>query len=234
MDGGISSAFGKQSLDDWLAQVLSSIRPIGHYDSRMFLPSDNASIATEKCVLAIYFLPSSTIPHQSTDHRYYIRAGAHTLPAPHDIVDALYAKRHFRNPRLVHLARLKYYTSKTSFLHIEIIAATDAVALDVAIELSRKSSEELHLTFPIMVPIIDRDHSFGFRFQVLRKPPFTCDLVIGYRDVKNHAYSYTAQIDASKCVPAGNLDLGAVGQIADRLGEIKHAIEHQDLGSRAR
>ena len=231
VDGGIPTAFGKQSVEEWLDQVLSSVRPIGRYDTRVLSPFNSASIDQANCVLAIQFFPSSALPHQSIDCKYYIRAGAHTVPASHDIVDALYAKRHFRNPRLVHLSRLNNFTSESDVLHIEVIAATDAVALDVKIDLTTKPSRDQHLTFPILVPIIDRAHPFGFRFQVLQKPPFTADLLVTYRDLKNKVYSYETPIDASQCVPPWNRDSGAVGEIADALSEINETIERKDLGA---
>lgn len=229
VDGGIAKSFGRQTLNDWLSQVLSVVRPNGTYDSRVFEQSDHAAIATDKCVLVIQFLPSAALPHQAPDNKYYIRAGAHTVPASHDIVDALYAKRHVRHPRLVHVTRLSHWTTETDFLHVEVIAATDSVAFDVEIDLAPRPSKG-HLIFPIVVPLIDRDHSFSFRFEVRCEPAFSSVINIKYRDLGNETHTYHGPVEASKCVPPWNLESGEIRQVAEELRELKRAIEQKDSG----
>jgi predicted HTH transcriptional regulator len=105
VDGGIAVTVGRQNRADWLAQIISVVQPQGHYSSRLFEHPSHQGITQGHCVLGVDFAPSTAIPHQSGDHRYYIRAGAHTVPAPHFIVEALLASRHFHKPRLAHLGR---------------------------------------------------------------------------------------------------------------------------------
>ncbi|MCH8042291.1 MAG: ATP-binding protein [Planctomycetes bacterium] len=232
VDGGINTNVGRQTRDDWLAQILTSIRPTGRYTTREFTSQHHSSIAVGKCVFAVQFSPSSAIPHQSFDHKYYIRAGAHTVSASHDIVEALHAKRHFRNPRLVHLTRLVPFARESDFLHIEIIAATDAVALDVEIDLSPAPLAEGFLKLPLLVPIIDRNHSFEFRFEDLKKTRIRSTLEVKYRVMKDDIYSYSAQVDSSNCMSQWNTGSGAFGEITRSIDSLAHIIEGKDIEPR--
>lgn len=140
------------------------------------------------------------------------------------IVDALYAKRHFRNPRLVHVARVSDFSTKLEFVHVEVIAATDGIALDVEIDLDPRPDER-DFQWPILVALIDREHPFGFRFEVLRDPAFTSTIKIRYRDFADESYSYEASLDAAKCLGPWNRDVGVLGEIRDEIRELR-----RDLG----
>jgi hypothetical protein len=228
VDGGIPATIGRQSRTDWLGRIIAAVSPQGKYASRLFHPTDHPNINQDKCVLAIEYAPSADIPHQSGDKRYYIRAGAHTERAPHFLVDALYAKRHFRSPMLVHVARINNWSGAADFLHVEVIAATDAVALDVVIDFDPWPAGVTF--FPIVVPVIDRGHPFGFRFEIERQPPFQSTLRVVYKDVAKESYAYSSMIDASKLLAPWSRDEGALGEIARRIQELTRAIDRPDRG----
>jgi hypothetical protein len=229
IDGGIFRSVGRQTLEDWLAQVISSVNPQGKYTFRVFESSSHTKINAGKCVLAVDFAASTAIPHQSADNCYYIRAGAHTVPAPHFVVEALYAKRHFRSPKLIHLPSINHFSTVTDFLHVEVIAATDGLALDVEIDFDPRPNER-GLAFPLVVPIIDREHPFAFRFEIAHQPVFVSTLKITYRDFANASYSYEKRIDASQCLSPWHRDAGALGSVSDEIRELKRAIERMNHG----
>jgi hypothetical protein len=231
VDGGIPCAFGRQSLKDWLAQVVSHVTPQASYAPRIFAAGTHPNINADKCVLAIQFSASSAIPHQSADKKYYIRAGPHTVPAPHFLIEALYAKRYFRRPKLVHLARVEHFAADIDFLHMDVVAATDAVALDVEIDLF-PSPTKRGLDFPLAVPVIDRLHPFGFRFEIPVKPPFVSDLTLKYRDLEGNAYSEEAVVDASKCLTPWHRNRGELGAVTEQIRELTRAVERMRDGFR--
>lgn len=223
VDGGIAVKVGKQSRQDWLSRILSAVHPQAEYKSRLFSSSEHPDIRTDHCVLAIEFSASSALPHQSADKKYYIRAGAHTEPASHFLVEALYAKRHFRKPKLAHLVGMNFYTGSTSILHVEVIAATDAVALNVEIDFDPRPTVKA-VRLPITVPLIDREHPFSFRFEVSRSPSFKSKMRIKYEDFTSTHYADESMIDMSRCLPPENRDSGELGALVDELREIKQVL----------
>jgi hypothetical protein len=226
VDGGIGRNIARQTREDWLSQVIGAVHPQGTYRPRLFEIPSHPNIAPGKCVLAIAFDPSTAIPHQAADSRYYIRVGAHTLPAPHFIVDALYAKRHFRSPKLVHLDQVKPFTTASDFFNVEVIAATDGVALDVVVDFDpRPNLRPGRLAFPLTVPIVDRAHPFAFRFEVPRQPPFVSTIKIAYLDFANNSYAYEKPINASTSLPPWNREDSDFGEISEQLRELRRAVE---------
>lgn len=218
VDGGISASHGRQSISDWIAQSLFAVRPNGEYKSRLFDSSDNNSIAASKCVVAIQYLPSKTIPHQSYDNKYYIRAGAHTIPAPHEIVEALFAKRQVRSPRIVHLARRYGFTSRTYFLNIELVNAAADAAFDVSVDLEPWIEKSLPL--PIGVSVIDREHSYGFRFEVPQEMS-SIKLQVYYHDFAGKKFEYHADIDLKAIVEPWNHPHDEARQVLEKLAALQ-------------
>jgi len=101
-DGGISLNVGQQSRRDWIDQVISQVTPKSAYAVHSI--EDNGcgcNIEPGKGVFLIGFGESEIGPHMANDHRYYIRAGAHTVPANHFIVEAIHARRGLRTPLLL-------------------------------------------------------------------------------------------------------------------------------------
>jgi hypothetical protein len=232
VDGGILPVVGRQTRQDWIAHVISAVNPAASYTARLFDDSSNGNIVKGKCVLAVQFEPSAAFPHQSADYRYYIRAGAHTVPAPHFVVDALHAKRHFRNPRLVHITNMRYFSTESDFLHIELIAATDGAALNVQVDLNPRPTDTHGASLPITIPIIDRAHSFAFRCLVPKLPPFVSTIRVQYRDFANAQYSYEGPIDLSKCLSPWNRAGGELEEVIQEMREIKRVLERFGDGLR--
>lgn len=107
-DNGVPLKIGKQDLRDWVDNIVHNVEPPPRYDIKLIQnPQGRGTIQPNSAVLVVYIYESYVGPHMAPDGCYYIRAGAHTVPAKHFIVDAIWAKRHFSKPRLTHLFRLK-------------------------------------------------------------------------------------------------------------------------------
>jgi hypothetical protein len=135
-DGGISLSVGqkgRQSRRDWIDQVISQVTPKSAYAVHSIENSGcGLNIESGKGVFLIGFGDSEIGPHMAHDHCYYIRAGAHTLPAGHFIVEAIHARRGLRTPLLSHLVRRKPGNSKV--IQLGIVALNAASAINVSVE----------------------------------------------------------------------------------------------------
>jgi len=100
-DGGVNQKVGRQDLRDWLDQVITKIAPLPEYNIRLYEDCGNrGTLEHGKVIAAISISPSNIGPHQATDKKYYIRAGAHTEPASHYLVEAIWARRHMQKPKV--------------------------------------------------------------------------------------------------------------------------------------
>jgi hypothetical protein len=224
-DGGIAKTVGRQAVRDWIDQAIQPVAPGAEFAVKVFEhdPAAALNIAAGNCVVAIEFISNALAPHMAPDNKYYIRAGAHTVPAGHFVVEALLAKRHFRTPRLISLATLSAFSSKSDFLNVEIVAATEGVAIDVEVDLSPPPVDRLKL--PLLAPLVDRDHPFKFRFEVNHKPTFISTLKIAYRDLVGRPYAEERLIDADECLNAWHQGAGGLDSVSEEIRGLKRAVE---------
>ena len=160
-DGGVSTKVGRQDLRDWIDQAISSVSPVPEYDVRLYDDCEGrGQLDTDNVIAAVSIFPSESGPHQASDHKYYIRAGAHTVSASHFIVEALWARRHVQKPVLVHVVRAK--PNATSIVQVGVVAVTDAPALNVEFTLSPLSGtlKKLDDYFPVKLPVVDKNNPF--------------------------------------------------------------------------
>jgi len=107
-DNGLSLKIERQDLRDWVDQIVNQVEPVPKYDIKLISdPMGRGVIQPDSAVLLVAIHESYAGPHMAQDKHYYIRAGAHTVKAPHFIIDAIWAKRYFFKPRLTHLFRRK-------------------------------------------------------------------------------------------------------------------------------
>lgn len=130
-DGGIEDYVGNTSRRDWIDQILLDVEPQGNYAINK-INNANLNIEEEKAIYLIAFGKSQRGPHMASDNKYYMRAGAHTVPAPHFIVEAIYARRNLSLPLLRPTFRLKPQNSNV--IQLGIIALNDAPAFEVKID----------------------------------------------------------------------------------------------------
>jgi hypothetical protein len=223
-DGGLPLRRGRQDLGDWVDQIVGKVEPTPAYERKLLTEAcGRGTIASGNCVLVVAIHESHFGPHMAPDHMYYIRAGAHTVPARHFIVDAIWAKRHFGKPRLTHLLRLK--PTHTDIVQLGILALTDAPAIDVRIDLTGSlgtlsGSENV---FPLQIPVIDRENPFYIDLTNLReawekKPQLS--LQVEYRSLADEHYSYNATVDVPRSIPPVVFS----DPVAEQLSRIREAL----------
>jgi Putative DNA-binding domain len=204
MDGGLLADIGKQKIRDWADQVLSHVEPIGPYAiATIEGNSPDSKIKSGHVVLVIGFGESPNAPHMAPDYRYYIRAGTHSLPAGHFIVEAIRAKRGLSRPLLRGLLQLN--ASKTNIVQLVVLGTNDATALDVHLTFDPmpRSFHKAQDIFPLKIPVIDRNNPFSMdllkSFEIRRtfgEQPIYLELF--YHDIAGEVYRERQLLDPSR------------------------------------
>jgi hypothetical protein len=218
VDGGIPMKVGKggrQDLADWLDQKIRQVDPTPKYEIQLVEDAGTRGSVTEGNAVVMVHVPQSfTGPHMAPDGRYYIRAGRHTEPATHFLVEAIRARRTKTIPMLVHLARLIEFEYSDDELVIEIISLTDAPALNVSIHATGLERGSLR-SFPLQVPVIDKEHSFVFRGTV---PTPTLILIrISYSDISGEWHENAIKFFSIDAIDNTERAFGPLESIAKSL-----------------
>jgi hypothetical protein len=176
------------------------VTPRGYYAIHGIENSSNcANIEPGKAVFLIGFCESEIGPHMGNDNRYYIRAGAHTDPASHFIVEAIHARRGLRTPLLRHIVR--YKPGNSDVIQLGIVALNAAPAIDVSIEtgaLPDLVTPHLEEGVSLQVPIISEQFPLFFDVCTVildeqKFPPFQVELT--YSDLANRTYRESFEVD---------------------------------------
>ncbi len=205
-DGGISLSVGqkgRQSRRDWIDQVISQVTPKSAYVVHSI--EDNGSgcnIEPGKAVFLIGFGESEIGPHMAHDHRYYIRAGAHTVSAGHFIVEAIHARRGLRTPLLSHIVRRK--PGNITVIQLGIVVLNAAAAINVSIKidaLPKKFPSDLEEKVSLQIPIISEQFPLFFDIYEIRRSrqevlPF--DINLTYSDMANRTYQQNFEVDIAR------------------------------------
>ena len=226
VDGGIEPYVGSQKLGDWVDQLLHEVQPTGDYKTWTInsVPPEAGALNDECVVLAIEFLRSSNPPHMSSDHRFYIRAGAHSAPASQFILDALIAKRTFNSPRLAHILRLK--PDDHQVIQLGVIAINDTPAENVQITLDPLPaiwSTETDV-FPVQVRVIDRQHPFFLDLTTFtmadQRLGHDVKLRVTFTDSTGKARNYDAPLAVTKEIAPWTLGGNTLKNIAKSLDKL--------------
>lgn len=204
-----------------------AVEPTPQYKRAFILDVGNRGSLNPDCgVLAVYFPESYLCPHQAPDKKYYIRAGAHTEPARHFIVEALWAKRHASKPRLTHLFRVK--PGVDDVVQLAILSLTESPALNVCINLSPLPTrlKQYGEFFPLRTEIIDRQSPFVLDVGLWRKGDFgpPVQLSLTYFDLAGNEYATECMIDDSKALPPKRIGGDSLLKISRSLESIEAAI----------
>jgi hypothetical protein len=160
IDGGIPLSVGNTPIVDWVDKILLEVEPISQNYSRKIIhpASPSSPINPNHVVLVIAFGESFNMPHQSSDRKYYIRAGTHTEPARNYLVEAIRARRTILKPLL--RAIIRFHPKKPDIFELVLITVNDAPALDVNVSFDPLPPifEGVKDNFPLRIPIIDRQH----------------------------------------------------------------------------
>lgn len=204
-DGGISKTVGRQPLRDWVDQAIAPVTPPVKYEVRQF--DDNVGKGTldkDKVILVVSFPESHSAPHMADDKKYYIRAGAHSVPAAHFIVESLWARRGSAKPLLSHAIREK--PGSKGIIQVGIVALNSAPALDVEFRIEPMVGLLGGLAghFPIRLPVVDQNTPFfldATYFQNYQNEfPDNVVVRLKYHDVGGHEYDYCSSRPLAEAV----------------------------------
>jgi len=176
VDGGVPGEVGSQKIRDWADQVLAHVEPTGPYTiNTIEREGEQSAIKENHVVLVIAFGESVSAPHMAPDYRYYVRAGTHSLPAGHFLVEAVRSRRGLHKPFLRGL--LQMHDSKTNTIQLVVLATNDSTALDVRLSLNPlpRIFTRIQKRFPLQIPVIDRDNPF--MMDLLK--PYEIDQIFG-------------------------------------------------------
>ena len=205
-DGGISLSVGqkgRQSRRDWIDQVISQVTPKSAYAVHSIENKGcGCNIEPGKGVFLIGFGESEIGPHMAHDHRYYIRAGAHTVSAGHFIVEAIHARRGLRTPLLSHIVRRK--PGNITVIQLGIVVLNAAAAINVSIKidaLPKKFPSDLEEKVSLQIPIISEQFPLFFDIDEIRRGrqevlPF--DINLTYSDMANRTYQQNFEVDIAR------------------------------------
>jgi hypothetical protein len=207
VDGGIPYMMGKQKLRDWVDTVLTGITPVGPYTVRTVKPNEaDSKIDKGYVVLVVAFGESLDLPHMASDNRYYVRAGAHSSPANHYLVEAIRARRGLRRPML--RGMLREHPQKNGVVELVVLAINDLPALNVQIGFEPVPvhiQEQFPSGLPLLVPVIDRANPFRIDIALMRRlsywlgdDPF--DIILSYEGVRGTGFSERQELDHHRSI----------------------------------
>ncbi|TWT67321.1 AlbA family DNA-binding domain-containing protein [Allorhodopirellula solitaria] len=229
-DGGFAPQVGRQDLRDWVDQIVHQVTPTPSYEIKLLDDAQGRGTLNSGCsVVAIAIEESFLGPHMASDNKYYIRAGAHTVPARHFIVEAIWAKRHYAKPRLTHLFRTKPTNSQS--VQLGILALTSSPAVDIKINLAPLGEllARLEQYFPLRVPVIDSEHPFFFDVSTwtMMKDRFgeNVELDVNYHDLMGNSYQYKTVLDIEASFGPMRLDADAAEKVAKSLESIDKSLK---------
>jgi hypothetical protein len=205
IDGGFPESIGRQKIRDWVDQILSGVEPLGNYEINLITKAlPNSKINDNHVVLVIAFLQSEIGPHMSNDKKYYVRAGAHSGPSGHFLVEAIRAKRGFQKPMLRGV--LKMHEHKADIVQLVILALTNTTAINTTLTfepLPDVFAKHFKDKFPLFIPAIDQKNSFTMDIsmfpgghQVFGKNPVT--MILEYEDILGRKFVEHQELDPSK------------------------------------
>lgn len=231
-DGGYPQHIGRQSIRDWVDQVLPRVEPRPFYTVSLIDNVDGRGVLKQDhVVLAIEFPESFHGPHMASDHIYYIRAGAHSVPARNFIVESIRAKRQVSTPQMRHLVKIDSPSldlSATVCVSIDLIAITDSPLLDVKVNVVPEPPPQngvFDLTFPLRIRLIDRLHDFVFHFEM---PTIESDLSlhVEFSDLMGNRFTYQSDLNLRECIWTWHLGRdNPFTAVVDALRDVTRAIE---------
>ncbi|QDU46596.1 Divergent AAA domain protein [Symmachiella dynata] len=228
-DGGFPKTKGRQDFRDWADQIIHLVEPTPPYSIKLIdEPNGRGTIDNDNVVLVIAVGESQTGPHMAKDNKYYIRSGAHTDPARHFIVDAIWAKRFFGKPRLSHVFRQN--PDNSGVIQLGVVAVTQSPAINVEISLSPLQGllEGHEKYFPLQIAVIDSNNPFymdvTFFFEAEKHFGASVDLAVSYKDLAGNPYVYKTCLEVSRSIPSLSLGKMSLDKVVGELKSISKAL----------
>ncbi|MEL6272919.1 MAG: ATP-binding protein [Chloroflexota bacterium] len=232
IDGGISDLMGRQRLRDWVDRVISHVEPAGPYFVRLIYgEGEDSAIESGMCVLVIAYGESNNAPHMAPDKRYYVRAGAHSDPAGHFLVESIRARRRLQKPVLRGLLRSNRHNARV--VEMLVLALNDTPALDVRLnfdDMPPRVLAQFDERLPLYIPVIDQDHPFTmdaswFGTDENGARPQVVQLRLTYQDLAGRQYQDTQLLDPTRSIaplgPSDEADMTTTHTLQDISRQIK-------------
>lgn len=205
-DGGWPKTIERQSISDWIDNIVNNVEPVPPYSHGLIDDvKSRGNIEEGNAVVVVEFGPSALAPHMAPDRKYYVRAGAHTVPARAFMVEALWAKRAFASPMLCHLIRFK--SNQPTVIQLGLISTGGQPALNVKISLEN-CGPELQEDFgseAMEIPVIDETNPFYFdvTFYDTARDDFPENAMIKcvFQDMTGKEYEYLNRVGMAKALP---------------------------------
>jgi hypothetical protein len=238
IDGGIPETIGRQNIRDWVDQVISTVTPVGIYEIKTISPQASTSLIHDShVVLAIAFEESIVAPHMACDNKYYIRAGTHSVPANHFLIEAIRARRGIQKPVLRGLLRM--HDEKSYIVQLVVIALNQsALNVELSFEPLPKifaEHDDFGNKFPLQIPIIEQNHPFKMDIsmfpggkQVFGDSPVY--LKLEYQSLLGEKFSEKQVIDPNRSLPPMQSGQKTLDEIEKTLRELTKEVKN--LGKR--
>lgn len=238
VDGGIPEMMGKQRLRDWVDVVLTGVTPVGEYSIQTIASrGEDTHIDEGHVVLVVAFAESFDLPHMAPDNRYYVRAGAHSNPANHYLVEAIRARRGLRRPML--RAILRENPQKTGVIEIVVLTVNDLPALNIFIDfdpLPPHLQEQFEGRLPLLVPIIDRANPYRMDIanshrleDFLGEAPF--NITLQFDGVSGNTFTHKQPLDYRRSLSVSDITINKYGpekllkKVYKQLSRLNNTIE---------
>lgn len=235
VDGGVTATVGKQSCRDWLDNLIHQIKSTPQYRIKVYDDCEGRGHLDPGSVVVAVIIPEShTAPHMAPDGRYYIRAGAHTVRAPHFVVEAIWSRRQVGKPVISHVLRHK--PDNVQIVQLGIVALTNAPALDLEISFDplKKEMALFKQDLPIQVAVVER--SMPFYMDISTMVDVTEELGEGvalnikYRDLMGNEYTHTNSTPLVKALPPIVFGIdNHLKNISEHIKDIKQRIDWASL-----
>jgi hypothetical protein len=204
IDGGISDMVGRTKRTDWIDREISKVDPQGSYKTKAITSSlTDSRIRSGHSVVIIAFEESVNAPHMAQDKKYYIKAGAHSDPATHYLVEAIRAKRQIQIP-LIRVI-LRYSNEKNNVVELAVVVVNDAAALNIELSFDPLPLwfDPIRESFPLQIPLIDQRHEFSTElFMMLVKSQMIGDepilVTLDYDDTLGNRHQFKQLIDVER------------------------------------
>ncbi|MFL5807026.1 MAG: ATP-binding protein [Roseiflexaceae bacterium] len=233
IDGGFPQKIGRQSIRDWVDQALMGVEPLGPYAINPIEKSKSTSaILDNHVVLVISFGESHIPPHMAPDKKYYIRAGAHSGPASHSLVEAIRLRRGMQMPLLRGIFR--EHAQKPGVVQLVVASVNQATALDVSINfvpVPRAVAEVMSGPLPLHISVIDKDFPFIMDISLFgdSEQSFgaaSIELQLEYSDILGRMYHHTQMMHPRQNYAPLNLRVTRNTDIEASLLSISKHMEH--------
>lgn len=224
---GCNLNVGKQSPRDWIDQIIR-VEPMCRYEVKII---EQGISLDNKCIIIVKFFQSPSAPHMAYDNKYYIRNGAHSIPASHYIIEGIKLRAKFRRPTI--LWRLVEDMYRPGIIKLILFTIENQSAYNVKIDFDKyiKTYENDIYAFPLEISLINQEYPFsmdmyiwGAGHQLWGAKSIT--LKLEYEDLIGSKYKQEYVLDKNKAIAPRMINTEtALDKIQQEIKEISESIK---------